>query len=307
VTTWLAGQNAGTRNGERAWAGLGQGLDLGAYRSAVARLAAEIRDAGDTAARAERIVPMRLRQEEFALLLNATPHGRAGTVARLLFDLRSWRPLPGRSARGAAALVQIALLAQIDALWWGRAPAFFADADVLNSPDLVDLDALRQAGYLGFRYRRQASNLLSRAARCAERAALPARAPRTAGLWLARTRPQMVGWLNRLAADFAALAPPGTPPLWVTSLARSVQHQLRLQSLGYAALLPSSHCTGHAADIEIAWYQRYGAHRVLGGLLLERQRQDEINVIDEGQTWHICLHPRVAGRPRRLAQAVAWA
>ena len=105
--------------------------------------------------------------------------------------------------------------------------------------------------------------------------------------------------LNQVAADFARLAPGGTPPLWVTSLARSVAHQRHLRSLGYAALLPSAHCIGYAADIEMAWFRQFQADGVLQGLLLDRQRAGEVNVVDEGQAWHVCVCPG-AGRALRL-------
>jgi hypothetical protein len=56
----------------------------------------------------------------------------------------------------------------------------------------------------------------------------------------------MVAWLDQLAAEFAEVSPPGTPQLWVNSLARSVAHQRHLKALGYLALLPSSHAAGPA-------------------------------------------------------------
>ena len=116
----------------------------------------------------------------------------------------------------------------------------------------------------------------------------------TAGLWLARARPQAVALLNQIAVTFAELAPAGTPPLWVTSLARSVEHQRRLRALGYAALLPSSHCAGYAADVEMSWFRRFGAHRALQEVLLDWQRRGDISVIDEGQAWHVCLRPGIS-------------
>ena len=123
----------------------------------------------------------------------------------------------------------------------------------------------------------------------------PDRIPRTAGLRFALARPQVVNLLNRLAADFAAAAP-AAPPLWVTSLARSIEQQRRLRALGYTATLPSAHCVGYAVDIEMSWFRRFGAAATLAGLLAERQQAGEVNAIDEGQTWHLCLSP-AAARP----------
>ncbi|HVB45404.1 MAG TPA: hypothetical protein VNF47_22240 [Streptosporangiaceae bacterium] len=277
--------------------------DIGSYRAAVGELVAEVSQCtSEDSMCAEHILSRRLAEEQLSSVLAATPDGRDATIGRLLFEVRNYEPGP-RSASSIAALVRISMLAQIDAVWWGRLPGYQTDDDVLYAAELADLDELDEAGQLRFSYRHQADTLLSRAARSAERRALPGRAPRTAGLWLTRARPQAVAWLNLLAEEFAHVAPPGTPPLWVTSMARSVSHQRHLRSLGYVALLPSAHCVGYAADIEMAWYRRFHAHRLLRGLLLDRQRADEVNVIDEGQAWHVCLRPRIVRGPRRMRHA----
>jgi len=268
------------------------------YRSAVAELVAEIAQIdssdGETA---EHFIAKRLDEPQFADVLSATPDGRDATIATIMFDVRSFEPGP-RSAHNLAALVRNSMLTQIDVVWWGRESSYETDLDVLHATELTDLDELSGAGEARFCYRHQAETLLSRAARSAERRTMPGRSPRTAGLRLAMTRPQVVIWLNRLADDFAREAPPGTPPLWVTSLTRSVEHQQQLRELGYLAPLPSAHCVGYAVDVAMAWYRRFHAHRILRGLLLDRQRAGEVNVIDEGQSWHVCLRPRIVSPPR---------
>jgi len=179
-------------------------------------------------------------------------------------------------------------------VWWAHLPALQTDDDVLDAASLVDLEELRCRGLLNFRYRHQATSLLGRAARAAERRVTPGRTPRTAGLLFSYARPEAVALLNQLASAFADLTPPGSPQLWVTSLTRSVEHQQRLRELGYAATLQSSHCVGYATDIEMAWLRRSGTHRALRALLLDRQGAGDVNVIDEGQIWHVCLSPRAA-------------
>ena len=262
VTTWLAGGQA---------AAYQPGLDLPAYRDAVTRagrvLRAQRRRQQHPAGR-PRAVPAAHRPRH-RRRAGPDPSGGAGALERLLLEVRGYRPSPRSSATSLASLIRISLLAQIDAAWWGREPAYPTDADVLAAPDLLNLDALQQGGLLLFRYRHQAGSFVGRAARSVERRALPGRRPMTAGLWLARARPQAVALLNQIAAQFAVAGPAGTPPLWVTSLARSVEHQRRLRALGYAALLPSSHCVGYAADIEMAWFRRFGAHHALQAVLLE--------------------------------------
>jgi hypothetical protein len=265
---------------------------LGPFRAAVSDLVAEVAQAVPADTRhVERILSRRLDGDDFAAVLEATPDGRSVTVARLLFEVRNYEPTTLNATGTLASLVRISMLAQIEAVWWGRTPSYQSDSDVRDAAELVDLDEVGETGQLRFCYRHQATTLAARAARSAERRALPGRSPRTAGLWLPKARPELVAWLNDIADEFDQIAPDRTPPLWVTSVTRSVEHQLHLKSLGYIAPLPSSHCVGYAADIEMKWYRRFRAHRILRGLLLDRQRAGEVNVIDEGQAWHVCLRP----------------
>ena len=310
MTLWLAGHRTGETGGALSAPPIADFApcepDVGPYRAAVGELVVEFKqfDSSDRLS-AELTLERRLDEPAFTAVLEATPDGRDATIAKLLFEVRNYDPCERNSPGSLAALVGISMLAQIDAVWWGREQSYETDDDLIDATELTDLDDLRSIGQLSFRYRHQAATLLSRAARSAERRTLPGRSPRTAGLWLAMARPQAVAWLNQLAEDFADLAPAGTPPLWVNSLTRSVAHQRRLRELGYAALLPSSHCVGYAADIEMAWYRRFRAHRILRGLLLDRQRADEVNVIDEGQAWHVCLRPSIVHGPRSLRPATS--
>jgi Family of unknown function (DUF5715) len=302
VTSWLLGDI----RADRLSAGEIRRLsDLAAYREAVADVLAELagprRECPKKAA-AERILTRRLSEPEFAMILSATPAGEDAAVRRVLREVRAYQPSARSSARNLAAMIRIALLAQIDVLWWGHLPPYQSDADVRGSAELLDLDGLRRDSMLLFNYRRQASTLVARAARAAERKAAPGRSPLTAGLRFAYARPELIVLLNQIAADFADLAPPGAPPLWVTSLVRSVAHQHHLRDLGYAALVPSAHCVGFAADIEMTWFRQFGADEALQSVLLARQHAGELNVIDEGQAWHVCIQPG-AGRALRLVPA----
>jgi hypothetical protein len=63
--------------------------------------------------------------------------------------------------------------------------------------------------------------------------------------------------------------------------------------LGYAAVIPSAHCAGYAMDVEMRWFRRFGADEILAAALLQRQDEGDVNVIDEGQAWHVCVSPVV--------------
>lgn len=268
-------------------------IAIGAYRDAVDDLMIELAAHGSPgdARKVTTILTERLAERDFADLFAATPDGVEATERMVVAEAEAFRANGRSSAADRAALIRIYLLAQIDAIWWGRSRPYATDLDVEAAADLVAIDATP----VEFRYRRQANALPVRAWRAAGRRIAPDRRPRTAGLRFTQARPAVVELTNQLAVEFRSLAPRGTPPLWVNSMTRSVRHQHRLRALGYAAILPSSHCTGYGVDIEMNWYRRYGAHGVLQRLLLEHRDAGRMNVIDEGQAWHICVSPTVIG------------
>ncbi|MEU4782336.1 DUF5715 family protein [Micromonospora sp. NPDC023633] len=279
--------------------------DLDAYRAAVAELLVEVgalADASCTAAR-QVLIDDRLREPAIAAVLDATGQGLVGARETLLLEMARYQPNARSSAADLTALVRIYLLSRVDVMWWRDAPTFLTDAQVDASPDLVDLEWLRRRDLLRFRYTEQPRTLLRRGLRAVRRRLRPDATPRTAGLRFRRARREMVALLNDLARQFAASTPPGTPPLWVTSLVRSAEHQHRLRRLGYAAMVPSGHCLGWAVDVEMEWFGRFGVRDTLAELLLARQRAGEVNVVDEGQAWHLCLAPPARRRLRRAYEA----
>jgi Family of unknown function (DUF5715) len=299
VTGWLLSPDTGA---DDLSAGAARRLsDVALYRAAVDDVLAELGGRGrpPSVVAAEKVLAQRLAEPQFAMVLSATPSGPEAAIQRILRDVQTYRRTSPNSAGDLTAMIRICLLTQIDVLWWGRVPGYKSDADVFRAPELLDLDVLKRDGRVAFNYRRQATSLLARAVRTAERSAAPRMAPVTAGLRFACARAELIVMLNRIAADFASFAPPGTPRLWVTSLARSVAYQRHLREIGYAALLPSAHCVGYAADVEMTWFRQFEADHVLQAVLLEHQRDGDINVIDEGQSWHVCVRPG-AGRALRL-------
>jgi hypothetical protein len=240
---------------------------------------------------AEGLVAERLRQPEFTSVFSRLDGGVDAVAARLIHQIRNYQPSVRSSASDLPTYVRISLLSLIDLVWWRRTAPFVSDADVLRSTELVDLRPLRSAKMLQFRYRTQPTGLPSRALDWAQRRAFPATRPRTAGLRFTRSRPAVVAVVNQIARELAVALPPRTPRLWVTSMVRSVQHQHHLRSLGYAAVLPSSHCVGYACDLEKRWFRRFDRDNLLARLLSERQESGQLNVIDEGQAWHLCVNP----------------
>ncbi|MFU8871575.1 hypothetical protein [Micromonospora sp. SL4-19] len=279
--------------------------DLAAYRAAVAELLIEVgalADAPSTIAR-QVLLDQRLREPAIAAVLDATPQGFIGARETLLLEMARYHPNARSSAHDLTALVRIYLLSRIDVMWWRDTPTFRTDQQVDTSTDLVDLEWLRRRGLIAFRYQGQSATVLGRGLRALRRRLLPDATPRTAGLMFRRARREVVALLNDIGREFARATPPATPPLWATSLARSAEHQHRLRRLGYAAMVPSAHCLGWAADLEMAWFRRFGVRDTLADLLLARQEAGEINVVDEGQVWHVCLAPAARRRLRRAYEA----
>ena len=240
---------------------------------------------------AEGFVAERLGQQEFTSVLSRLEGGVDAAAGRLMREIRNYQPSARSSASDLPTFVRILLLSQIDSVWWSGTAPFVSDTDVLRSTQLVDLAPLRSAKTLQFQYRAQSAGLPGRARDWAQRQALPAVRPRTAGLRFTRSRPAVIAVVNQIARELAAALPSRAPRLWVTSMVRSVQHQRRLRSLGYAAVLPSSHCVGYACDVEMQWFRRFDQDNLLARLLLERQEAGQLNVIDEGQAWHLCVNP----------------
>ena len=263
---------------------------LSGYRAAVEDLVEEAgRRLRPTAV--EGLVAERLGLPEITAVLSYLDEGADAAAARLTRELRTYRPNARSSASDLPTFVRILLLSQIDSVWWSGTAPFASDADVLGSAELVDLGPLRSAKALEFQYRAQPAGLPGRARDWARHKVLPTLRPRVAGLRFTRSRPVVVAVVNQIAREFAAALPARTPRPWVTSMVRSVEHQYRLRSLGYSAVLPSSHCAGYACDLEIGWFRQFDPDNLLPRLLVERQEAGQLNVIDEGQAWHLCVNP----------------
>jgi hypothetical protein len=101
----------------------------------------------------------------------------------------------------------------------------------------------------------------------------------------------MVALLEDVAVRFAEAAPGWDHGLWVNCILRSEAAQQHLRELGYSAFPRSSHCVGYAADLEMDWVARRGGAEALRSVLLGLRDAGVVNVIDEGQAWHVCLNP----------------
>jgi hypothetical protein len=224
-------------------------------------------------------------------VIDRTPDSRADLLAAARRELEDPKMQLPSSPKSRAALVRILVLHQVDAMWWSHVPPYADQAAVDAAPELVSLPRLEQAGALRFRFAVQPAGLLGRGRDAAQRRFTPRRRPQVSGMKFLVARPEIVTLLNEVADLLRKEAPTDTPPLWVNSIVRSVEHQQHLSALGYSALLPSSHCLGWAADVEMTWFETFGAAETLQAILTDYRDRGVLNVIGEGQAWHLCLSP----------------
>ena len=231
---------------------------------------------------------------------------RGGTerlVTQSVEEYSRFIPSESSNASSAAGLVRILLLQNVDLVWWDKVDDFETVADITAHGDLLDLVALRRSGRVRFGFGVASDGLARRGRDFLVQRVRPNREPRGPGLSFTQIRPAMLGVLNEVAACVSEVAPAGTPPIYVTSVIRTVAHQIHLKSLGFSALLPSAHCRGWAADVEVAWFERFGAAGALKDVLIDYLDRGILNVIDEGRAWHVCLSPEHVERYQALGIA----
>lgn len=237
-----------------------------------------------------------LDDAEVSWVADRVPGGGDRIIEQALEEYLNFTPSEAPAAGDPVSVMRIVLLQQIDVAWWAGTPGFVDDEAINSSLDLLDMRPMRETGQVRFAFGIGSDQLLRRARDFAVQRLRPNREPRGPGLACQLARPELIALLNEMSDQLALAAPPGTPPLWVNSMVRSVVHQRRLRTLGFTALLPSAHCQGWAADLELAWFERFGARAALRELLLDYAEAGVLNVIDEGRAWHICLAPHAVAR-----------
>jgi hypothetical protein len=234
--------------------------------------------------------------DEVQWVVEQVPGGGDRIIEQALEEYTNFTPSIASNASDAVSVMRIVLMQQIDVAWWSRSPGFADDVAVNTSLDLLDLRPMRATGQVRFGFGIGSDRLGRRARDFTVQRLWPEREPRGAGLSCQLARPELIAVLNEMADRLALAAPAGTPRLWVNSIVRSVVHQRRLRTLGFTALLPSAHCQGWAADVELAWFERFGAREMLRDVLLDYSDSGVLNVIDEGRAWHVCLAPHAVAR-----------
>jgi hypothetical protein len=266
-------------------------IDVGEYRVQIATLVDQLTDSTQPVAQLESTVLEVLRAPISAAVLAAAGTDPQFLAARTAQVIADYTPRDSATARSATHEAHILLLQQIDLAWWRDAADFATDADLADSPALVDLRTLRRRGQLAFKFSLASDRLWPRAYKYLIRRIAPNTAPGTPGLSSPYVRPHMVALLNTIATQFREASASQAPPLWINCITRTVTDQCRLQELGFSAHYPSAHCRGWAADVEVGWYERSGYRDTLVTILDRMRQAQHINAIDEGRIWHISPHP----------------
>ena len=278
------------------------------YRSATDRIVRRLIGSG-SAADTARALPRLVEDEpDVGSLMVASAGSPGDTLERLTGEIERFRPTTRSNAQAPHEFARILLLQHIDVLWWSGGMSFADEEAVRCSDALVSLADLRRRGRLRFRYKVAARTLPARARAGLARRWNPDRDPRSSGLSHDRARPAMVALLEDVAVRFAEAAPGWDHGLWVNCILRSEAAQQHLRELGYSAFPRSSHCAGYAADLEMDWVARRGGAGALRSVLLGLRDVGVVNVIDEGQAWHVCLNPAwVAHYDRQFGAGAAVA
>lgn len=269
---------------------------VSAYRELIAELTASLNGAleqnqvADASEAIEARIYATLSLPEASPVVTLAAGNAEALTARSVQALRNYRPTDAGTAQSPVEMVTILLLQQIDLAWWRDTPDFNTAADVAAAA-LLNLRTARRAGKLEFRFSLASDRLSYRARNYAIRRWQPQLSPGTPGPSSPYARPEVIEVLNRIARTFRQVAGSDAPPLWVNSITRPLDVQRRLQELGFTAHIPSAHCRGWAADIEVAWYEHHGTQDVLVDILSEFCDAGIINAIDEGCIWHITPSP----------------
>lgn len=262
------------------------------YRDLVAELAVDLAGHGtDDVHLVTRKVAEALRTPVAADLVAMGGVDALELTARVARMARTFEPSAASTATSLAHHISILLLQQIDLAWWAGAAELATEESIEASDDFIDMHSWRREGRIKFSFSLASDRFVPRARNYAIRHWFPDWAPGTPGPSTSLARPEMVYLLNTLAIEFAHRAGPEVPPLWVNCITRSVADQCRLQELGFAAHLPSAHCRGWAADLEVDWFARFGARETLIDMLRDYQSEGVMNAIDEGQIWHVSPNP----------------
>lgn len=215
-----------------------------------------------------------------------------------------WAVFPAhkRSLDRYRELLGILVAQTPDVAWYAAYPRYASPREILADTSLCCFERLRSDFEVKFQYVRYYAHPLMRvpnALRLRYRRVTNHPGRYTQGLSLTRSTRAIAALVNTICEQIQADRPRAAPRiLLVNSILRSQQEQQALARIGYIAPRTSSHLNGYAVDIEQTWYRIHDpdTYRAIAGVLDGLFGRHEINLIDEGTHWHICLNPAYIGQ-----------
>ncbi|QEN05933.1 hypothetical protein EW093_14930 [Thiospirochaeta perfilievii] len=178
---------------------------------------------------------------------------------------------------------KVLLQQQLDSYWYSGFKTYSTNLEIYNDDDLVcfkDVDTKFQ--YLPLEDGKYKTSLLKRLMLKITNSPLKY----STGVFLPYAPYPMFNFLNKICQDLDT-------SLVVTNVIRSIEYQERLLKQGHITPYESSHLYGYSVDIDQKWYKKNDPqkHRQIVNYLTKLEDDGQVNFVDYGHIWHICLSP----------------
>ena len=183
---------------------------------------------------------------------------------------------------------KILLQQQLDSYWYSGFKSYKTNLEIYNDDDLVNLNEMDttfmfqplKEGRRGISFFRRVYLKL-----------INSPLKNSSGLFLPYAPYPMYNFLNSFydRLGFRVV---------VNGVIRSIEYQNNLIKKGFISCNASSHIYGYTVDLEQKWFRKYAPkkYKRIQVLLDELEERGEINYIDYGHIWHVCLSPAALNR-----------
>lgn len=178
---------------------------------------------------------------------------------------------------------KILLQQQLDSYWYSGFKIYKTNMEIYNDEDLICFkNTKNKFSYLELESGKEHVSLFKSFILNITNSPLK----NSSGMFLPYAPVPMYKFLNKLCEDLGI-------SLVITNVIRSVEYQDKLVKEGHIIPNDSSHLYGYTADIEQKWYKKYAAskHKKIENHLKKLEDEGQVNYVDYGQIWHICLSP----------------
>lgn len=178
---------------------------------------------------------------------------------------------------------KILLQQQLDSYWYSGFKRYRTNLQIYNDRDLVCFrERENKFSYLELAPGKRHTSILKKIILKVVNSPLR----NSNGIFLPYAPVPMYNFLNKMCDDLGV-------SIVVTNVLRSMEYQEFLLKQGHITPNESSHLYGYTVDIEQKWFKknRPETHSRIENYLKKLEENGEVNYIDYGQIWHICLSP----------------